>query len=408
MWSRLTINEAKIGHLSGLFPIFISSFGLGMALGGYIPLVAMWLESIEVSFSSIGLITGSSSIGVIVSAYLGPRLVQRIGYLNGALYGIILASIIGVIFRFCTTEPLWICLRILAGFGFGTHWVISEAWLGQIVSNRYRTKATSMYVGAMALGFSLGPCVIWVTGISTITPFIILGALQIFSVLPLLLLKNVQPRHGKEILKSPFFLIKSAPTIAAGVMLVGMIDLSIISLIPALVQKMPMAILVLSFLLPVAGGLGCVALQYPLAILSEKIGNLRTTYYITILGVGFCAMIPFFLTIVVFPLLLSFFGCGLIYFMYTLSLSRLSKRFKGNELISANASFIILFEISSFIGPLIGGLLLDKSLNYGLSTFLVITGGIYVFIIKLRANYKAQVVVHRDKHHGVFKTGKEE
>ena len=377
--------ELNLQEMSGLIPIFVSSFGLGMAFGGYIPLMALWLESIEISFSSIGLITGVSSIGVIISAFLGPRIVEKIGYLNGALFGIILASVVGIIFRFCDGIFLWIALRILSGLGFGMHWVISESWLGQLVSDKNRTKAMSLYVVSMSLGFSAGPLIIWITGISSPTPFILLGCLQVLSVLPLKLLKNAQPSHGKEMLKSPFFLLRSGPKIAAGCILVGIIDLSLISLIPALVQKTPSAILVLSFLIPIAGGLGNVALQYPLAILAEKIGNARTAYYVTIIGVSLCAMVPFFLNLMIFSLFLAFFGSGIIYFMYTLSLSMLSERFKGSQLISANASFIILFETSSLLGRIIAGLLLDKWLNYGLSTFLISAGAIYLITTKLRS-----------------------
>ena len=135
-----------------------------MAFGGYIPLISLWLNTLDISFSGIGLITGASSIGVIFSAYFGPKVVSKIGYLKGAMYGIFLASIAGVLFRFCKTEEMWMLLRVIAGLGFGLHWVISEAWLGQLVSNKNRTRAMSLYVISMALGFSAGPIIIWILG----------------------------------------------------------------------------------------------------------------------------------------------------------------------------------------------------------------------------------------------------
>ena len=242
----------------------------------------------------------------------------------------------------------------------------------------------SLYVISMALGFSVGPIIIWITGISTVTPFIIIGIVQIISVLPLIKLRNVQPSHGEEITKSPLFLIKVGPTIAAGCILVGLIDLSLISLIPALVSRMPYAIDSLAFLLPIAAGIGNVALQYPLAMISETIGNRRTGNYVTISGIGFCCLIPFFLDSLILSLILTFLGCGLVFFMYTLALSMLSQRFKGNQLISANASFIILFEISSLLGPIIAGILLDRSVNYGLSSFFIIVGAMYLLVAKIR------------------------
>jgi MFS family permease len=369
---------------ANLAPIFLSTFGLGMAFGGYIPLIALWLNTKDISFSNIGLITGASSVGVIISAYFGPRIVTKIGYLRGAIYGILLASVAGVAFRFYNSEVVWIALRVIAGLGFGLHWVISEAWLGQLVSNKNRTKAMSLYVVSMALGFSAGPAVIWLTGISTATPFIVIGVLQTISVFPLTLLRNVQPDHGKEVIQSPLFLLKAGPTIAAGCILVGLIDLSLVSLIPVLVSRMPLALGSLAYLLPIAAGLGNVILQYPLALIAGKWGYRTTAYYVTIFGIVCCSLIPFFLISMSISLTLAFLGCGLIYFMYTISLAMLSERFKGNKLISANASFIILFEVSNLVGPIIAGLFLDKSLNYGLSVFLILVGVLYLIVARIR------------------------
>lgn len=382
--STLKSTVVKLSDSMNLAPIFLSTFGLGMAFGGYIPLISLWLNTKSISFSSIGLITGASSVGVIISAYLGPTIVRKIGYLRGAIYGILLASITGVVFRFCGSVEMWVALRVIAGLGFGLHWVISEAWLGQLVSNKNRTKAMSLYVVSMALGFSAGPAMIWATGITSATPFILIGVLQILSVLPLARLRKIQPNHGKEVIKSPLFLLKAGPTIAAGCILVGLIDLSLISLIPVLVSRMPLALSPLAYLLPIAAGLGTVILQYPLALIAEKWGYRQTAYFVTTFGIVCCSLIPFFLSSLAISLTLAFLGCGLIYFMYTISLALLSERFRANGLISANASFIILFELSNLIGPIIAGVFLDRSLRFGMSIFLISVGIMYLFIAKIR------------------------
>lgn len=126
-------------------------------------------------------------------------------------------------------------------------------------------------------------------------------------------------------------------------------------------------------------------------MISGTIGNRRTANYVTILGIGFCCLIPFFLNSLILSLVLTFLGCGLVFFMYTLALSMLSQRFKGNQLISANASFIILFEISSLLGPIIAGIMLDRSLNYGLSTFLIIVGAMYLLVAKFVTSKETKI-----------------
>ncbi len=368
-----------------LIAIVISSFGLGMAFGGYIPLVALWLESKQISFSNIGLITGSASFGVVISAYFSPKIVSTFGYLKGAVFGLSLAALASLAFRFLEGDWFWILLRIISGLGFGLHWVITEAWLGQIVSDKNRTKAMSLYTSSMALGFSGGPVIIWFTGFLEMTPFFLITLIQFISITPLLTLNNIQPEKIVDSINSPFFLTSSAPTIAAGCILVGLIDLSLISLVPALVNRATHSVHDLAFLLPIAAGVGTFLLQYPIALIADRYGKRVTANLATVIGILCCAAIPFFFDYLIMPLMLAFFGCGLIYSIYTISLSRLSERFKGNQLIAANASFIILFDISSIVGPLFAGTLIDWSLKFGLSLFLISTGSLYLLISTIRA-----------------------
>ena len=109
---------------------------------------------------------------------------------------------------------------------------------------------------------------------------------------------------------------------------------------------------------------------------------------VTFFGIFFCSLIPFFLNHTLLALLLAFLGCGLIYCIYTLSLSLLSERYKGNRLIAANASFIIIFEISSLAGPVTAGRLIDWNMQYGLSLFLIVVGTIYLVISTIRKSQK--------------------
>ena len=380
--------DKNINDLWGLLPIFLSTLGLGVAFGGYIPLVALWLESQNLSFSKIGIITGAASIGVIISAYFGSLIVRKIGYLNGCTLGLFIGAIATIGFRYFDSEVIWFSFRVIAGLGFGLHWVVSEAWLGNLVTENNRTKAMALYTSAMALGFSMGPMIIWITGYVTMTPFFILGLFQVICILPLFLLRQHQPNRGVKHIGSPFFLIKTAPTIAVGCILVGVVDLSLISLLPALVARVPNVTIELAFLFPIVMGLGNVVFQYPVALLSDWLGKRQTANLVTFLGILCCSFIPFFLNQIFLALSLAFLGCGLIYCIYTLSLSLLSERYKGERLMAANASFIIIFEISSLSGPIIAGKMIDLSIQFGLSIFLISAGTMYLLVSTIRTIQK--------------------
>ena len=164
--------------------------------------------------------------------------------------------------------------------------------------------------------------------------------------------------------------------------------MSLISLLPALVGRSPTASIELAFLFPIFMGLGNVIFQYPIALFSDWVGVRRTTMFVTFFGICFCSLIPFFLNHTYLALLFAFLGCGLIYCIYTLSLSLLSERYKGNRLISANASFIIIFEISNLAGPIIAGRFIDWNMQFGLSIFLIVVGVIYLVLSTIRTLQK--------------------
>ena len=380
--------KKNIDDMWGLLPIFLSTLGLGIAFGGYIPLVALWLEHQDLSFSKIGIITGAASIGVITSAYFGSLIVRKIGYLNGCTLGLFVGAITTIGFRYFDSEVIWFSLRVIAGLGFGLHWVVSEAWLGNLVTENNRTKAMALYTSAMALGFAMGPLIIWITGYVSKTPFFIIGLVQVICIIPLFFLKQHQPNKAVKKIASPFFLIKAAPTIAAGCILVGIVDLSLISLLPALVARVPNVTIELAFLFPIVMGLGNVFFQYPIALFSDWAGKRQTANIVTFFGILCCSFIPFFFNQLFLALSLAFVGCGLIYCIYTLSLSLLSERYKGDRLIAANASFIIIFEISSLTGPVLAGKMIDWSIQFGLSIFLISIGVIYLFVSGIRTFQK--------------------
>ncbi len=76
--------------------ISLSAIALGAAIGGYLPLIALWMETLEVSFQQIGIVSGTSALGIICSAYFAPQLAQKFGYVVTINIGLVLAAIMTV------------------------------------------------------------------------------------------------------------------------------------------------------------------------------------------------------------------------------------------------------------------------------------------------------------------------
>jgi MFS family permease len=247
----------------------------------------------------------------------------------------------------------------------------------------------AIYATAMSIGFAVGPIVIWIFGALSIIPFLIIGGLLILSIVPIAKLKGYEPKSSKSHTASPLILIRKAPTVASACVVVGSVDLAMISLLPAMITRTPEAAPILALIIVPAMAIGATILQYPVAILADKYGLRKIGVITASTGLLFASLIPFFLSSIFVTLLLAFLGAGLVYALYTIGLAMLSKRFSGSQIVAANAGFVILFELSNLIGPWIAGFLLDINMKLGLPIFTISVGILFVSISWIRRNTNA-------------------
>ena len=368
----------------GMVMISLSAVALGAAFGGYLPLISLWMETFNISFQRIGIVCGASAVGVVSSDYFAPKLATRYGYILTINVGLVVAAIMTVAFRFTDNYSLWLALRFVSGLGLGLHWVLTEAWLAYIVTEKYRTRVMAIYATAISIGFAIGPMVIWLFGALSIIPFIIMGALLILAALPILRLKGHEPKDSQTRSASPLILIKKAPTVASACIVVGSVDLALISLLPAMITRTPEAAPILALIIVPAMAIGATILQYPIAIIADRYGLRKVGVMTVCAGLIFASLIPFFLGSVLLTLLFGFLAAGLVYGLYSIGLAMLSRRFSGAEIVAANAGFVILFELSNLMGPWVAGFLLDINMRYGLPIFTFAIGIFYVSISWIR------------------------
>jgi MFS family permease len=384
---RQQLSEATTAP--GMVMISLSAVALGAAFGGYLPLISLWMETFNISFQRIGIVCGISALGIVCSAYFAPRFATKYGYVLTINIGLIIAAITSVAFRFTDNYTLWLILRFICGLGLGLHWVLTEAWLASIVTENYRTRVMAIYATAMSIGFAVGPIVIWIFGALSIIPFLIIGGLLILSIVPIAKLKGYEPKSSKSHTASPLILIRKAPTVASACVVVGSVDLAMISLLPAMITRTPEAAPILALIIVPAMAIGATILQYPVAILADKYGLRKIGVITASTGLLFASLIPFFLSSIFVTLLLAFLGAGLVYALYTIGLAMLSKRFSGSQIVAANAGFVIIFELSNLIGPWIAGFLLDINMKLGLPIFTISVGILFVSISWIRRNTNA-------------------
>ena len=375
---------ANLSKIPGLKSIIMSSFALGVAFGGYIPLQSLWMESLDRPFNQIGLTNGIVGLGIVISAYFVPQLVRRVGITRAILIGLFLATISASVFRLTENLHLWLIIKFIKGLGLGLHWVLSEAWLIKISPPKIRPKAIAIYAVSMSLGFAGGPAIIWLFGHTSMLPFFCVSLVLIVTAVPFFFIKKFEPAIELDSKSSPVKLILKFPTVVAACVVAGGIDLAMLSLLPAIIMRLPTADVDIASTIVTAMAIGTIAFQYPIAKLVDYFKPEKISALVVTFGVAFAALLPFFLHSFYLANGMAFLGAGLIYGLYTLGLTMLSNRVSSRDLVTANAGFVIIFEMSNLFGPTVAGILVDVSFKFGFSSFVFLLGLVYVGIYWIR------------------------
>ncbi len=107
-------------------------------------------------------------------------------------------------------------------------------------------------------------------------------------------------------------------------------------------------------------GLGSVALQLPIGFLSDKMARLGVLRLCALAGLVGAALLPLAARAgspAIFAAV-PLWG-GLAAGIYPVTLAMAGARFRGAELVSANAAIIIAYGLGSLLGPSLGGVAMD-------------------------------------------------
>ncbi len=359
----------------------VSVFAL--TLGMTYPLLSLILERAGVSTTMIGLNGAMTSVGILVSAPLIPRLVERTGVAPFMFGCIAVTGTILVLLRAIPDLYVWFALRLVLGAAISGLFVLSETWLNQVADDRTRGRLVGLYATVLSLCFAAGPLLIPVFGSEGWTPFVIGTAFVALAALPLLWARRLAPALGGGAAGGliPFF--RLAPTLLAAVAVVGFTDSAILSLLPIYGLRngygesggaLMLAVLIL----------GNVALQVPVGWLADRLDRYLVLTLCAAAGVAGGVLLPL---VVGLPLLMwpaLFLWGGFLFGIYTVALTLVGERFKGAQLVTANAAFALMWGAGGIAGPATGGWAMDLVGPHGLPASIAVACALFLALAAVR------------------------
>ena len=339
-------------------------------VGFVYPVIALALEAQGYDEAAIGISATATGIGVLAAGLMVPSLARAYGTFSLLAGSALLAVFCLLLFPVVDNFTIWLCLRFFLGAAITALFCAGEAWINAVAEDDSRGRTVAIYVAAMASSFAAGSLAVKAVGYHP-------------------LVEEGDAVGKKGVLVRVFY---EAVILMVVVALFGVLDGVMLGLMPsyALSQgvgdgnaSLPMA----------AMAVGVVLFQFPLGYLSDRMSRTRLLTIILFIVVGFGLVVPELdLTKWHGLVIMAVFG-GVSFAPYTLALSILGERYRGQKLAAGSALFAIMWGIGGTLGPMGFGVAMQElgstALPYGLSLLFLLTGVISVFdrtVVPVRAN----------------------
>ena len=355
----------------------------GLALGMTYPLLSLILESRGVSADMIGINAAMMPIGILLFAPVIPVVTRRFGAHQVAITAAVgtVALLLG--YKIFDDLASWFVLRLLHGILISTLFILSEAWIVSASGDRHRGRVVSAYAAVLSASFGAGPAIVGWIGIEGWTPFLIGAVVVALGLLPLTFVKiqhNVDSHNSNA---SGFMAFASkAPMLLAAVAAFAIFDVATLSLLPIYGLQSGLdlrgAANALTALI-----VGNVVLQFPIGWLADRFPR-----RIVLAGCAACtaallALLPLTMgTLWMWPTLVVAGATG--YGVYTVALSSLGDRFKGDELMQGSAAFALMWGIGALFGSVSSGWAMRGLGPHGLPALLTVVFVLLALSLVLR------------------------
>jgi len=366
----------------------IAAVGVGLSLT--IPLLSLEMERMGLSGGWIGANTAVAGVASLLVVPFVPRLAARVGVLPLLWASVVLVALTLLSFRILYGFAWWFPLRFLFSSALGVLFVLSEYWINTAAPPGRRGLVMGIYATVMGLGFAVGPGILALVGTGGWPPYATGAALFGLAALPLLLARDLSPEigHGTGRTVGSFLVAAPAATLAA--LTFGALETGSFALLPVYALRIGFEADAAASLVS-AAALGNAALQIPIGLLSDRIDRRVVLVAAASAGVVGAALVPPLSGHTPALLAVLFLWGGLTGALYTVGLAHLGARFTGADLASANAAFVLLYNIGLIVGPPVVGWSMDAVPPHGFAGALGSFCALYLAVVLWRMLTAARI-----------------
>ena len=164
--------QRTLGLVAAISAISVAGLGFGHS----IPLFSVLLDRAGASGFANGSASAAGALAVILATPFYPRFIARLGLKRFLLLSV-LVMVAGYAAIYASRDHVWAWypLRFVFSAGASGMFVGSEVWINGAADKATRGRLIGLYSTCLALGFSMGPLLLGVTGYDGAAPFVVGG-----------------------------------------------------------------------------------------------------------------------------------------------------------------------------------------------------------------------------------------
>ena len=328
----------------------------GQGLQGILLPVRASLE--DFSTVAIGAMGAAYFLGFTLGCLRGGELVRRVGYVRVFLAMSATASALPLVHSLILNPAVWGLLRLMTGFCFATLYVVIESWLNARASNENRGLIFSTYSMITLSVLAAGQMMLLTYDPSGSELFIIASVLVSIGAVPVALSRSPSPEKPARIKVDIPRLYRVSPSGTMGSLATGLANGAFWALAPVFASATGGIELAAWFM--TAAVIGGAISQWPIGVLSDRIGRRKVLVATAVLGAGAglllalpAAMLPGVST----NLLGALWG-AMAFPLYTLAVAYTNDYADPEEYVTVSGGLLLMYGAGAVAGPFIASALM--------------------------------------------------
>ena len=351
------------------------------------PLISLILESRGASRTVIGAMASVPALAIVVTSPFVPKLVVWLGIQRFIVVCIIFEFALLLLLPIFDSITSWFVIRALMGASGAGLFIASETWINEVALERSRGRVIAVYAMIISGSFALGPLVIPFAGIKGWAPFLVGAVFIALAALPLFWAGRLSPTLQGKSSFGVFAFLFIAPTLAAGIWVSAFKEMAIGALLPVYGVRTGLTDGEAAMMLT-AAAVGALLFQFPLGWLIDKVNRYGVLIGCAIVGALGIALLPTMVSAGGVWLWVGLCAWGGIFSgVYTASMAIVGQRFRGQELVTANAALGFLWGLGALMGPTTAGVAMDIWDPNGLPGTIVVLTALFVLFAVVRRVY---------------------